>query len=51
MDLEKYSGKIEEKVEKELNKILDKEDITVEELQFLDSRLASMRMKELSKIF
>lgn len=51
MDLEKYREKIEEKVEKELNKILDKEDITVEELQFLDSRLTSMRMKELSKIF
>ena len=50
MDYESYKEEIDKKVEKELKKILAKEELTIEEIRFLDGILSSIRMKKLSSL-
>lgn len=48
MDYSKYEKQIEEKIAAKIEELLKKENITVGELNFLDSKLQSTKIKQLT---
>lgn len=50
MDFETYEEQINEKLKNEIERILQKEELDIEEIRFLDSIIASNKMKKLANL-
>ena len=50
MNFEIYEEQINQKLKNEIERILQKEELAIEEIQFLDSIIASNKMKKLANL-